>query len=293
MSPGHFRGGSTDHLKLGGKSQNPEKTLWEEPDIPDKSPPGTRVVLLAVPDGVPETWVQGVGDLMVMPPHPAWSDEEWKTLQEDALRFLQEWAGQVHRLGWEVLDLFGAHRTAPTVRFDCMGLVVLLKGRPVVAITEHRAAIKTASGGTMPLQRRAAPPVEQCLVWKLKGDQNLIRAALAVVPDLSDPEDIRAWLDERAAIREDSGTARADAETVAFDQLLWLWCEANPRQHTSGQCAACGRPFGAPVMSLPDDSQVCDKPDHACLIFYGNGRRMAAVGALKGLGIEPPRWWEL
>ncbi len=126
-----------------------------------------------------------------------------------------------------------------------------------------------------------------------KGDQSLIRAAFAVVPDLSDPEDIRAWLDERAAMREDSGTARADAEKVAFDQLLWLWCEANPRQHTSGQCAACGTAFGAPVMFLPDGSQVCDKPDYACLISYGNGRRMKAVGALKGLGIEPPRWWEL
>ncbi len=126
-----------------------------------------------------------------------------------------------------------------------------------------------------------------------KGDQSLIRAALAVVPDLSDPEDIRAWLDERAAMREDSGTPRADAEKVAFDQLLWLWCEANPRQHTSGQCAACGTAFGVPVMSLPDGSQVCDKPDHACLTSYGAARRQAAVGALKGMGIEPPKWWEL
>ncbi len=191
------------------------------------------------------------------------------------------------------MDLFGAHRTKPRVRLDCAGLVLLLQGRPVAAITEDSAAIKTASGGSLTFRRRAAPPVEQCLVWKLKGDQSLIRAALAVAPDLSDPEDIRAWLDERAAMREDSGTVRADAEKVAFDQLLWLWCEANPRQHTSGQCAACGTAFGAPVMSLPDGSQVCDKPDHACLTSYGTGRRRAAAGALKGLGIEPPRWWEL
>ncbi len=117
-----------------------------------------------------------------------------------------------------------------------------------------------------------------------KGDQSLIRAALALVPDLSDPEDIRVWLDERAAMREDSGTARADAEKVAFDQLLWLWCEANPRQHTSGQCAACGTAFRAPVMSLPDGSQVCEKPDHACLISYGNGRRMTDRQSAQGLG---------
>ena len=46
-------------------------------------------------------------------------------------------------------------------------------------------------------------------------------------------------------------------------------------------------------MSLPDGAQVCDKPDHACLISYGNGRRMKAVNALRDMGIVPPAWWEL
>ena len=45
-------------------------------------------------------------------------------------------------------------------------------------------------------------------------------------------------------------------------------------------------------MALPDGAQVCDKPDHSCLIAYGNGRRMAAVNALAVMGIEPPMWWE-
>ncbi len=131
-----------------------------------KSGPETRAVLLAVPDGVPEAWVQGVGDLMVMPPHSAWSDEKWKTLQEDALRFLREWAAQAHRLGWDALDLFGAHRTKPTARLDCMGLVPLLKGRPVVVITENSAAIRSVSGGTLTFR-----PVERCLIWELRdGD---------------------------------------------------------------------------------------------------------------------------
>ncbi len=125
----------------------------------------TRAVLLEVPDGVPKAWVQGVADLMVMPPHPAWPAEGWKTLQEDALRFLQEWAGQAHRLGWGSLDLFGVHPTAPAVRVDCMGLVPLLKGRPVVVITDNSAAIKATSIGTLTFRRRAASPEEQCLIW--------------------------------------------------------------------------------------------------------------------------------
>ncbi len=126
------------------------------------------------------------------------------------------------------------------------------------------------------------------------GNGDLLRRAhLAVVPDLADPEDVRAWLDERAAMREDSGIVRVDADKAVFDELLWIWHAANPVSHTPGRCAACGATLGPPVMSLPDGAQVCDRPDHSCLISYGKGRRMEAVGALKGLGIEPPAWWEL
>ncbi len=127
-----------------------------------------------------------------------------------------------------------------------------------------------------------------------EADKSLLcRARLAVVPDLSDPADIQVWLHERAAMREDSGTSRVSADKAAYDELLWIWHAANPVEHAPGQCAACGTAFEPPIMSLPDGAQVCDRPDHPCLISYGNGRRMEAVAALKGLGIEPPKWWEL
>ena len=103
----------------------------------------------------------------------------------------------------------------------------------------------------------------------------------------------QAWLIERAAMREDSGTTRVDANKLAFDELLWLWHAANPVEHTPGRCAACGTAFEPPVMSLPDGAQVCDGPDHDCLIAYGSDRRIDAVKALKSLGIVPPAWWEL
>ena len=127
-----------------------------------------------------------------------------------------------------------------------------------------------------------------------KADKSLLRRArLAVVPDLTDPEDLQIWLHERAAMREDSGAARVDADRAAFDELLWIWHAANPVEHTPGQCAACGTALAPPVMALPDGATVCDKPGHGCLIEYGTGRRMAAVDALAGLGIAPPAWWEI
>ncbi len=119
------------------------------------------------------------------------------------------------------------------------------------------------------------------------------RARLAVVPDMSDPEDIRVWLHERAATREDSGALRVEADKAAFDELLWIWHAANPIEHDPGRCAACGTAVEPPVMALPDGAQVCDRPGHACLITYGNGRRSAAVNALQSLGIMPPAWWSL
>ena len=119
------------------------------------------------------------------------------------------------------------------------------------------------------------------------------RACLAVVPDLSDPNDVRVWLDERGAMREDSGAARVDADKAAFDELLWLHAAANPVEHAPGQCAACGATLAPPVVALPGGATVCDRPDHDCLIAYGNGRRMAAVDVLAGMGISAPAWWAL
>ncbi len=125
------------------------------------------------------------------------------------------------------------------------------------------------------------------------NDDLLRRAHLAVVPDLSDPEDIQVWLHERGGMCEDSGTPRVDADRLAFDQLLWIWHAANPVEPAPGKCAACGTTLGPPVMVLPDGAQVCDKPDHACLIAHGSARRTAAANALRDMGIEPPAWWGL
>ena len=126
-----------------------------------------RAALIAVPDGVPDSWAQGICDLLVMPPHPAWKDDGWKVLQQDALWFLQDWAAQANRLGWEALDLFGAHPAAPAARLDSKGLVLLLNGCLVVALTEDSAVIKTPLDRSLTFHRHMPPPVERHLIWAL------------------------------------------------------------------------------------------------------------------------------
>ena len=114
----------------------------------------------------PAEWVQGVADLLAMPAHPDWPEAVWKTLQEDALAFLKDWAAQSYALGWDALDLFGVHADAPHARLDGMGLVNLLGGRSVVALTGDSAAIRADSGGTLTYRKRAVWPVGCCLVWE-------------------------------------------------------------------------------------------------------------------------------
>jgi hypothetical protein len=72
--------------------------------------------------------------------------DRWRQAIEDGRRFLAEWGEQATALGWTAADLFDLHPTVPLARYDCMGLVWLLRGRRVVALTDTAATIKTDTG---------------------------------------------------------------------------------------------------------------------------------------------------
>ncbi len=129
--------------------------------------PIARVVLLAVPPGVPEAWVKGVADLLAMARPASCPDAKWQALREDAYHFLQDHAARTHELGWTALDLFGVHRTRPWVRFDVMGLVPLLAAAKVVALSEGQAVIEKPSGARVTFRRRGRVPSEARPVWSL------------------------------------------------------------------------------------------------------------------------------
>ena len=141
------------------------------------SPPGetwgaaaasTKIVLLAVPPGVPEEWVQGVADLLAMACPASCPDAKWQALREDAYHFLRDHAARAHELGWTALDLFGVHPVKPWVRFDCMGLVPLLNGALVVALSETGAVVENSSGARLTFCRRGQASTEMCLIWELE-----------------------------------------------------------------------------------------------------------------------------
>jgi hypothetical protein len=85
---------------------------------------------------------------------PAYVPEDrWRQAIADATSFICEWGGQAQAFGWTARELVGLH-TPPErppasyqrlVRYDETGLIWLLRGRPVVALTETTAAIKGAT----------------------------------------------------------------------------------------------------------------------------------------------------
>ena len=119
-----------------------------------------------------EGWRRGIERLGSMRPPPSYPERAWTELLADAERFLERWGMQAARLGWPAWELFGCHRQAPFGRIQGMGLVLLLRGRELVALTADEAVIRTATGAHQTYRRKPRDPLhpaERSLVWEL-GD---------------------------------------------------------------------------------------------------------------------------
>jgi hypothetical protein len=91
----------------------------------------------------------------------------WRGFIDDCEVFLDSgWAGRAAALGWVPLELFGCDRAKPFARVSRQGLLWLLNGRPLLALTGDIAAIAGSTGGRLIYYRRPAEP-GQVLVWEL------------------------------------------------------------------------------------------------------------------------------
>src|SRR5262245_23809728 len=78
----------------------------------------------------------------------------WQQAVDDGRRFLGQWGDQAAALGWTSTDLFALHEPPVDAhpsydrlgRFDCLGLVWVLEGRPVTMLSSESALIKTTTG---------------------------------------------------------------------------------------------------------------------------------------------------
>ena len=93
--------------------------------------------------------------------------DRWQEMIDDAGGFLDRWAVKAAALGWDTASVFGAHAERPVERVDCAGLVWLLHGDEVVAITADMARIRTRTGALQTYHRRPRPGVAP--LWELRG----------------------------------------------------------------------------------------------------------------------------
>ena len=92
----------------------------------------------------------------------------WRGLIRDAELFLSVWGKQAADLGWTTLNLFGAHAKAPATNFSCMGLLLVVNGGRVVALTTEAAKIEQQSRARLTYTR--SPPDTECVpVWDLSS----------------------------------------------------------------------------------------------------------------------------
>ena len=125
---------------------------------------------LRAPPGVPAPWIDGIAKLTEMPCPARFPAARWAQVVTDAAAFLQEWAEAAERLGWLTWELFGCHRRAPWGRIQGMGLILLLQGDQIAALTATEAVIRPPSGAHQTCRRKPADPLhpaERCLVWDL------------------------------------------------------------------------------------------------------------------------------
>jgi hypothetical protein len=113
---------------------------------------------------VPTTYARAFEKLQRRCPDEV-DEPRWHLALDDAGAFLVAWGEQAEALGWTAADLFGLHEVPanphPTYqrlsRYDCTGVIWLLQGCPVVALTEATAAIKMPTGNITTYRRHNKP----------------------------------------------------------------------------------------------------------------------------------------
>jgi hypothetical protein len=126
-----------------------------------------RAAIVESDGGIPRAWGEGFARLH--PDHPPGDlpSRRWLQFVDDVGRFLDsDFAAVAAALGWEPLDLFGCDRDRPFARIDQAGLLWLLKGNRLRALTENTATIETRTGARQTYRRKPTEPT-RVLAWEL------------------------------------------------------------------------------------------------------------------------------
>jgi hypothetical protein len=152
---------SSDRDGQGEKLRQP--SLAHEAVSADPSGATCKVEIVEQPQ-VPR--YRGVFGVLQLRPPAYVPEDRWRQCVKDGSRFLAKWGEQAERLGWSSTDLFGL-APAPSEpaanyrrlsRYDLTGLIWLLEGREVLALTESTASIQNPNTGNVTIYRKRNKP---------------------------------------------------------------------------------------------------------------------------------------
>jgi hypothetical protein len=154
-----------------GKEARPQTLV--APDARERSASGwtdaqeERAALIGCDGGAPRPWAEGLARFDPARPPGDVPLRRWLRFIDDCGMFLDGgWAAKAAALGWGPLDLFGCDRNTPFARVDRQGLLWLLSGRRLVALTDESGIMETPTGGRL-TYRRAPNQDGQIPAWEI------------------------------------------------------------------------------------------------------------------------------
>ena len=116
---------------------------------------------------IPRAWAEGLARLDPDQPPGDTPPERWQIFITDVGRLLDSgFLGQAAALGWGSHDLFGCDAGRPYARLDRAGLLWLLHGDRVVAMTADTATIETSTGARQTYRRKPSE-AGRVLAWQI------------------------------------------------------------------------------------------------------------------------------
>ena len=144
----------------------------ETPETPQESPPiGPQWGEAGHEGSVPRARAEGFARLAPDRPPGDVPPRRWLRFVDDVGRFLDSpFCAVAAALGWGPLDLFGCDRERPFARIGQAGLLWLLNGDRLLALTENTATIAIKTGAQQTYPRKPSEP-GRVLAWELAGGE--------------------------------------------------------------------------------------------------------------------------
>jgi hypothetical protein len=127
-----------------------------------------RAAIIEHDGRIPRAWAEGFARLH--PDRPAGDVplRRWQAFIDDVGRFLDSpFCAVASALGWTAYDVFGCDRDRPFAQIDQEGLLWLLNGDRLIALSENTATVERRTGARQIFRRQPLAVGDAVLAWEL------------------------------------------------------------------------------------------------------------------------------